>query len=188
MNNRSDSESRKGNLEGDRGRGKTKRNGGMLSIIFVVLCVFTLAVLILRIWFFAPVKIEGDSMNDTLITGEKYFIHKTKNVQRGDIIVFNLKGNKEDVYIKRLVAIEGDTVSVENDTLYVNGDKKEESYLKEQKRALDDGEVLTADIKEVTLEDGMYYVLGDNRMNSADSRDFGAISKEDIIGKLLKKE
>src|SRR5699024_10082490 len=164
------------------------KRGTALEMFIVVMVVIAALIIVLRVWFFEPVKIEGNSMNDTLITGEKYFIYKTKNIKNGDIIVFTLNGNENEKYIKRVVAGDGDTMKIEQDELYINGDKRKEEYLSEQKKALDEGEVLTEDIEEMEIRKGEYYAMGDNRINSIDSREYGVITRKDILGKLIIKE
>lgn len=129
-------------------------------------------------------SVVGQSMAETLYEGDEIlvnrFIYKVTNPEPNDIIVFLPNGNeKSHYYVKRVVAVPGDTVLIEDGTIYVNGEPFEE-------------EIKAADIEEpglvseeITLGAEEYFVLGDNRNNSEDSRyaNIGNIKKEYIIGK-----
>ncbi len=129
-------------------------------------------------------SVVGQSMTETLNSGEEIlvnrFIYKVTNPEPNDIIVFLPNGNeKSHYYVKRVVAVPGDTVWISDGLLYVNGELFEEEI------DVEDIEEAGLASEEITLGADEYFVLGDNRNNSEDSRyaNIGNIKKEYIIGK-----
>lgn len=130
-------------------------------------------------------RVDGSSMEATLSNGDNLIVEKIsyrfKDPQRFDIIVFPPKYEKKGIYyIKRIIGLPGETVQIDADgTIYINGQRLEESYGREVIR--DPG--LAAE--PITLEEDEYFVMGDNRNNSTDSRftTVGNIHKKDIIGR-----
>ena len=132
-------------------------------------------------------EVEGASMEPTLSEGDNLIVDKIsyrfRNPERFDIIVFPPYENKENVYyIKRIIGLPGETVQIdENGNIYINGEILEESYGKE----IIDAEKTGIAAEPVTLGEDEYFVLGDNRNNSLDSRDSGVgnIHRDDIVGR-----
>ena len=93
---------------------------------------------------------------------------------RNDIVIFK---NEDRLLIKRVIAMAGDNVRIDNSILYVNGRVIEETYLNELKYS---GGI--AENVQIDLEEGEYFCMGDNRNNSYDSREFGIVHEEDIVG------
>lgn len=129
-------------------------------------------------------SVVGQSMAETLDSGDEIlvnrFIYKVTNPEPNDIIVFLPNGNeKSHYYVKRVVAVPGDTVLISDGKLYVNG------ALFEEETDVEDIEEAGLASEEITLGADEYFVLGDNRNNSEDSRyaNIGNIKKEYIIGK-----
>ncbi|MBB5173339.1 signal peptidase I [Texcoconibacillus texcoconensis] len=142
-------------------------------------------------FFFTNYVVSGKSMLPTIQDGEHVIINKIEYdwnaPQRFDLIVF--RATPETDYIKRVIGVPSDEIRYENDHLYINDELYEEPFLEQEKRALLD-ETFTYDftLEQVTGEgkvpNDKYFVLGDNRPNSMDSRQLGFISKDRIIGKV----
>ena len=133
----------------------------------------------LRHFVFTPVVVKGDSMDPTLIDGERVIALKNTEIKRFDIVTFPAPDDPGKNYIKRVIGLPGDTIEYKNDELYINGKEYEEPYLDEFKGELEDDQPLTSDF---TLNDlfgaekvpeGELFVLGDNRRISKDSRIIG---------------
>jgi signal peptidase I len=125
--------------------------------------------------------VVGDSMNDTFHSSQILLEEKISNsYDRFDVITFRTK--KDDIYIKRVIGLPGETIHInENGDIYINDKLLEENYGKEIIK--DPGIALT----QIILGENEYFVLGDNRNNSIDSRfeDVGVINSEKITGKIL---
>jgi signal peptidase I len=138
--------------------------------------------------FVKPYIAEGPSMapavqaQDKLSVNTQYYLKH--DIERGDIIVFNATEDKK--YIKRVIALPGETIRVEGDSVYVNGQLLEEPYLRDVVAAASakGRPYNTRNFTERTVPDGTVFVMGDNRSNSADSRDIGFIKNDQIIGKV----
>ncbi|MFN2747020.1 MULTISPECIES: signal peptidase I [Bacillus] len=143
---------------------------------------------------FIEYKVEGVSMNPTFQEGNKLlinrFAHHFQTIGRFDIVLF--KGPEKDIFIKRVIGLPGETLRYEDDQLYINEKKIKEPYLDDLKAVTAGGD-LTGDftLKEVTGEEKIpanhYFVLGDNRIHSNDSRHFGFVSDKDIVGIVAEK-
>lgn len=127
-----------------------------------------------RVLLFSPITVSGESMMPTLVDGERMITSKIAAIKRFDVVNFTPKSKPNERYIKRVIGLPGDTIAYQDDQLYVNGHPVEETYLDEFKQTT--GGLLTADF---TLADLLgqekvpadhYFVLGDNRQNSTDSR------------------
>ncbi len=132
-----------------------------------------------------PHKIKGSSMEPNFHDGEYLLTDKISyrlhTPERGDVIVFKAPPDYVDEFIKRIIGIPGDTVSVKNSKVFVNGREIPEAYIPAEYhtyagRFADEGAVLTVPADE-------YFVLGDNREHSLDSRNIGFIGKDKITGR-----
>ena len=149
--------------------------------------VYLLAVVALTFLFVQYVgqrtHVNGASMNNTLQDGDNLIVDKIsyrfRDPERFDIIVFPYQHQEDTYYIKRIIGLPGETVQIEDGIIYINGEVLEESYGKEVMRNAGIASQL------IELGEDEYFVLGDNRNNSSDSRDpsVGNIKEEDIIGR-----
>jgi signal peptidase I len=134
------------------------------------------------IFLYQPVKVEGTSMMPTLDDQERVFInkfvYKLEPIERGDVIVFRYPRDPAKSYIKRVIAVAGDTVRIEDGVVIVNGHRLLESYVPEDYE----------DVRSYPETAGpahAYFVLGDHRNLSNDSRDFGPVDESFIYGKAV---
>lgn len=162
-----------------------KENSRLREIVGTV--VYLLAVVLLTFLFVKFVgqrtHVNGNSMNPTLADGDNLIVDKIsyrfKDPERYDIIVFPYQYQENTYYIKRIIGMPGETVQVIDGMVYIDGELLEENYGKEVMQ-------YTGIAGEpITLEDDEYFVLGDNRNNSSDSRDpsVGNIEKDEIVGR-----
>lgn len=149
--------------------------------------VFLAILVMVYLFILSPQEISGASMEPSFYNGEyiltNKIFYKLKDPQRGDVVIFKSPKNKEIDYIKRVIGEPGDTVALKNNSLYVNGQKLNEPYLAAGVYIF--GGSYLAEDGEIVVPQGKYFVLGDNRPHSADSREFGPIAKEDFIGVAL---
>lgn len=142
-----------------------------------------LVLLIARQFFFSTFIVEGASMDYTLQDQERVMGFQTFDIERFDIVVFHAPNEEKD-YVKRVIGIPGDRIKYENDQLYINDQPYSEPYL-DQKKA-ESSENFTQDFILIEeIPEGYYFVLGDNRRNSTDSREIGLISEADIYAELF---
>ena len=154
----------------------------LLGLILYILLIFGMAFL-LGHFVVGQVAVDGPSMNDTLYDQDRVlmnkFTYRVKNLDRFDVVVFKYAYDTNTDYIKRVIGLPGETVRIDWDgRIYINGQLLEENYGKE---VMEDPGIAE---NEITLGEDEYFVLGDNRNNSSDSRDpdVGAVSKSQIRG------
>lgn len=140
--------------------------------------------IIVILFVYQPVKVEGTSMMPALVDQERIFINKfvyrfgVESVERGDLVVFWFPQDQTKSYIKRVIGLPGDAVSVENGTVMINGQPLNESYVPEEYR--DHVSMLSR-----RVPDDQYFVLGDHRVSSNDSRSWGMVPRRYIYGKAV---
>ncbi|MGY0692830.1 signal peptidase I [Virgibacillus sp. FSP13] len=159
-------------------------------IIPVVFFAVVLAI-VFRTVLFASYVVDGESMEPTLYDGNLLMVNKViydlKDVDRFDVIVFH--ANKQEDYVKRVIGLPGDKIKYENDKLFINNEYVEEDFLYPFKNA-NGKKTFTEDfsLMETTgsrqVPHDKLFVMGDNRENSLDSRAFGFISVEQLVGKV----
>ena len=129
---------------------------------------------------YQPVRVEGTSMLPELRDQDRLFINKFayhfESISRGDVVVFHYPRDPSKSYIKRIIALPGDTLDIDEGRVYVNGQRVDEPYVPRRYRD-------TRSVPEMVVPAGEYFVMGDHRSISSDSRDFGPVSRELIYGK-----
>ncbi len=133
------------------------------------------------VFLYQPVKVEGGSMMPSLTNKERVFVNKfvyrLEPVARGDVVVFRYPRDPSLSFIKRVIGVPGDHIRIDDGQVYVNGKALEEDYLFP---AFVDREQSFA---EIVLPQNNYFVMGDHRNMSDDSRDFGPLDQSFIYGK-----
>lgn len=140
------------------------------AIPYIIIIV---VVLLLRAYVVTPIRVNGLSMYDTLEGDEIMILWKLGEIERYDIVVADVKvSGSDDVVIKRVYGLPGETISCEDGKIYINGSLIEDEY----------GYRETSDFGPVTLGENEYFLLGDNREISLDSRVFGKVTRDEIEG------
>ena len=159
-----------------------------LSFIFEVVKIFIIALVIvvpIRYFLFQPFVVKGESMEPNFHSGDYLIVdelsYRLRDPQRGEIIVFRSPIDSSSCYIKRIIGLPGETVEIKNGVVEV--------YTNKGLTILDEESYLPADIKtsgdiKISLGKDQYFVLGDNRPRSYDSRRFGPLSRKNIIGRV----
>jgi len=146
----------------------------------LILSVFIAGVII--VFLYQPVRVEGTSMMPLLLDQERIFInkfiYKFDNIHRGDIVVFWYPLDPSKSYVKRIIALPGETVKITGGRVLINGRELREDYLRTDYR---DSQSLPA----VRVETDHYFVMGDHRTSSNDSRAWGTVARSFIYGRAV---
>jgi signal peptidase I len=138
--------------------------------------------LVIIVFLYQPVKVEGTSMAPLLTDQERIFINKFvyrfEAIQRGDVVVFWYPLDRSKSFIKRVVALPGETIEIRRGVVYVNGQVVAEPYV--PPRFAD-----VSDYGPAKVPDGSYFVMGDHRISSNDSRVFGPVASQYIYGRAV---
>ncbi|MEA4922548.1 MAG: signal peptidase I [Eubacteriaceae bacterium] len=143
--------------------------------------IIVLVVVLVVTFFIKPIIVKQTSMTPTLQENNYLFVSKQayrfSDPKRGQIIVFPTDANgEEELYIKRIIGLPGDTIDIKDGEVYVNGDKKNQDYTR-------DG-YTPGDVDSFKVPEGQLYVMGDNRVDSIDSRyeEIGTVSIDEVTG------
>jgi len=145
----------------------------LLNIVEVVAVAAILAFILIK-FVLIPVEVEGSSMYPTLINGQKgysFVISKNIGINRFDIAIIE-KTSKDDLLVKRVIGLPGETIEFKDNKLLVNGSVVSQDFL--------GSDVITDDYGPITLADDEYFCMGDNRSVSVDSRKYGPFKKDKI--------
>jgi signal peptidase I len=149
----------------------------IVEIVVIVAAAFALAMLV-QAFIVKPFTIHQISMEPTLHEGDRVLISRLSyhfhDPKAGDVVVFHSPVDANEDLVKRIVAVAGDTIAIRDGSLFVNGVAREEPYLLEQH--------FRGEFPETVIPKGQVFVLGDNRNNSGDSRLFGPIDIDLLVG------
>jgi len=141
----------------------------------------TASILIIT-FLYQPVRVEGTSMLPRLEDSDRLFINKfvyhVSAIERGDVVVFHYPRDPEKSYIKRVIGLPGDEVRIDQGRVWVNGKYLREPYVPAMYRD-------TRSMAEMTVPPDCYFMMGDHRSISSDSRDFGPVERSLIYGKAV---
>lgn len=157
---------------------------GLLKDLFTLAFLIVVVVIPIRVFIISPFVVDGDSMHPTfknldyLIVDE--IIYQVKTPARGDVVVFRYPTNPSIFYIKRIIGLPGETVSINRGVVAITTEKGEDMTLSEPYIVNEDATYT----KNVSLGADEYFVMGDNRPNSSDSRVWGALPRKNIIGRV----
>lgn len=156
---------------------------------FIEAIVFALAIfVVVYLFLFQPNQVKGSSMFPTF--KDKEFIltdkisYRMGDPNRGDVVVFRSPKNQYQDFIKRVIGLPGDKIKIDGGKLFVNDIQVDESeYL--EPSVYTGPEAFLSEGQEITVPQDRYFVMGDNRPGSSDSRDFGPVSKGEFVGKVF---
>jgi len=138
--------------------------------------------LLVILFLYQPVRVEGTSMLPRLEDHDRLFINKfvyhITSIERGDVVVFHYPRDPEKSYIKRVIALPGDRLRIDHGQVWLNGKPLPENYVPEMYRD-------TRSYAETVIPDDCYFVMGDHRSISSDSREFGVVERDLIYGKAV---
>lgn len=149
----------------------------LLTLVIVVIAVFAL-----RLFVFEPVRVDGQSMQPTLMNNERMFVEKVSlwfgDVERGDIVIVYFPNRGDDTFVKRVVGLPGETLEVRDGRVYIDGEILNESAYW--------NDFINGDYGPIAIPEGEVFVMGDNRNHSGDSREggVGPIPIYRIIGRV----
>jgi signal peptidase I len=133
-------------------------------------------------FLYQPVRVEGTSMLPRLEDHDRLFINKfvyhVAAIERGDVVVFHYPRDPEKSYIKRVIALPGDRLRIDRGQVWLNGRRQREVYVPEEYRD-------TKSMMEIVVPDDAYFMMGDHRSISSDSREFGPVERSLIYGKAV---
>lgn len=157
-----------------------KPNGFGLWVRDVLISVAASVLIIM--FLYQPVRVEGTSMLPRLEDHDRLFINKFvyhfEKIQRGDVVVFHYPRDPEKSYIKRVIALPGDRLWIDRGKVVVNGRTLSEPYVPEEYRD-------TRSLAEEVVPEDTYFMMGDHRSISSDSREFGPVDRDLIYGKAV---
>ena len=146
------------------------------------LLVSAVASVLIITFLYQPVRVEGTSMLPRLEDRDRLFINKfvyhISAIERGDVVVFHYPRDPEKSYIKRVIALPGDRLRIDHGQVWLNGQPQIESYVPEEYRD-------TKSMAEIIVPDDTYFMMGDHRSISSDSREFGPVEHSLIYGKAV---
>ena len=146
------------------------------------LLISAVASVLIITFLYQPVRVEGTSMLPRLEDRDRLFINKfvyhISAIERGDVVVFHYPREPEKSYIKRVIALPGDRLRIDHGQVWLNGQPQIESYVPQEYRD-------TKSMAEIVIPEGAFFMMGDHRSISSDSREFGPVERSLIYGKAV---
>jgi signal peptidase I len=159
-----------------------QRKFGGIGLLLRDLLVAGVASVLIITFLYQPVRVEGTSMLPRLEDSDRVFINKfvyrISSIERGDVVVFHYPRNPEQSYIKRVIALPGDRLRIDHGVVWLNGQPQTEPYVPD---AYQDSESMA----EIVVPEDSYFMMGDHRSVSSDSRKFGPVDRSLIYGKAV---
>ncbi|MDO8579276.1 MAG: signal peptidase I [bacterium] len=159
------------------------KNGSFWKEIVYYIIFALLIVIPIRVWIAQPFIVNGSSMDSTFLDGEYLIVdelsYRFREPERGAVLIFKYPEDPSKYFIKRLIGLPGETIDIKSDMVTITNEKNplgivlNEPYI--YSRSLGDGRI--------TLDSDEYFVMGDNRMVSSDSRVWGPLPKSDLVGR-----
>jgi signal peptidase I len=173
------------------GKRDTSGSTGRTILEYAVLAVVAVTVaLLIQAFLVKPYRIPSESMENTLLIGDRVLVDRVSwrfsEPQRGDVVVFHPPFDGP-VLIKRIIGLPGDSVSLEDGSVYINGQRLQESYVRRvageavPTEPFDNGLPWSLQ-KAYSVPPDSYLVMGDNRIDSGDSREFGPVARDQLVG------
>ncbi len=160
---------------------KARKTSGIELWIRDLLISVASSVLIIT-FLYQPVRVEGTSMLPRLEDRDRLFINKfvyrISAIERGDVVVFRYPRDQEKSYIKRVIALPGDRLRIDRGVVWVNGQRQVENYVPDEYRD-------SRSLAEILVPEDSYFMMGDHRSISSDSREFGPVDRQLIYGKAV---
>lgn len=164
------------------GNGTNKEENSFGTIFLSIMIVIMFILLTFKTFLIFPVIVNGDSMDNTVYSGEYLWSIKASSVEKNEIVcvyVRDSSGNPTKIIIKRVIAVEGDTVNIKDGKVYINGVQEVLPETCESTLTNTRGSAVSFPI---TVGENQFFVLGDNRIVSSDSRTYGLFDFDDIYG------
>lgn len=191
----------------EHGRGEEPEYLGIGGLLLEMAKVFLLAIVIIipvRVFLFQPFFVQGSSMEPNFEDGEylvisefgyketevglsdriRFTVDPFKEISRQDIAVFRYPKNPDQFFIKRVIGLPGEAVEIRNNKTIIYNKIHPDGFVLDESAYIGPG-VITQDSRRVALGDDEYFMMGDNRMQSYDSRAIGPIRKDKVIGRVL---
>ncbi len=158
----------------------------VMDILETVVFVGSLFI-VMYLFILQPNQVKGASMEPTFISGDYILTskvtYKLRSLERGDVVVFKSPKNPDIDYIKRVIGLPGDKINFKNGEVYVNDAQLSENYISAKTNLWEAG--YSKENAPVVVPEGEIFVMGDNRPRSSDSREFGPVSEESIVGQVF---
>lgn len=168
---------------------KMKKIFGFIWEVAKIIIISLAIVIPIRYFVFQPFFVKGASMEPNFDNGQYLIIDEIskrfKDIERGEVIVFRFPHDPSQYYIKRVIGLPGETVEIKDGYIYVYNKEHSKGFKIDEHSYLPAGYIITGGDSKIILDEREYFVLGDNRGASSDSRRWGAVPEKYIIGRVF---